>query len=84
MAIIEYCDNINCVFNKSYSCCAQTVDFDENACCITVRYDEEEIPPESSENRSPSTRGEKEEPSEPPDTDSISPEKQKSDWIKYI
>ena len=39
MGIIEYCDNINCLNNKKYKCVEQDVDFDENANCISTRYE---------------------------------------------
>ena len=43
MANIEYCDNTNCLLNRDQNCTAREVIFDENATCVTVRY-QEDIP----------------------------------------
>jgi len=71
MALIEYCDNTHCLYNQSYSCTAEEVVFDDNACCITARYSDEASLKTETNNYEPPV-----EPTPPPMQD--------NDWIKYI
>ena len=49
MSRVEYCDNINCLFNRQRECSAPGVVFDENAICVTARYDDENLSQTDSE-----------------------------------
>jgi len=40
MGLVEYCDNVNCLFNRKFRCTAEEVVFDEYGACSTARYND--------------------------------------------
>ncbi|MFC1477517.1 hypothetical protein ACFL6L_03515 [candidate division KSB1 bacterium] len=74
MAVVEYCDNVNCAFNKKFRCTAADVDFDDDATCLTASYNDETGP-----------HKEKSSDSGEPGTDRPAVDRQSKDkWLKYI
>ncbi len=74
MAVVEYCDNVNCRLNSKFRCKAPEVEFDAYANCVTSVYEEYDsaAPPENEDMSAPGERSR--------DVDGESDDK----WLKYI